>query len=277
MLPPLKALIEEIVISPTVTQTIRDTFPAQAPDKWLGAISELESKLGSIKARRKVKATQELSGILEGLRAKALERLPSFLLSLIRPLRSASTGLSTNLAVLQTSVLLKYQPFYSFLLRESPSLAKQVERGYVNASRAYFETGTRRYTRALSQINTRMVDKPELIGGTEVSTTPEKTSAMYERLRFATLDVDGDDGAVVLAYMADKPELVSYAFMKCPLRSSCAFSACPDRSPVPLIIPRFARQCLCRVHFHRPILRTSFATDQWRWQTTDDFQTPIGC
>ena len=70
----------------------------------------------------------------------------------------------------------------------------------------------RRYTRSLTQIKTRIVEKAEPIGSTEVLAIPEKPSAMYDRLKFATLDVDGEDGAVVLAYMADKPELVSWAF-----------------------------------------------------------------
>ena len=156
-----------------------------------------------------------MQGAIEGLRIKALTQLPPFLLSLIKPLRSASTGLSTNLAVLQTSLLLKYQPFYAFLYRQSPRLAKRVERGYVNAARAYYETGMRRYARALGQIKSRTVEKSDLIGIVSseaaqavLSKTPTGVKQAYERLRYAEMDMEGEVG-VVLAYMADDKDYVS--------------------------------------------------------------------
>ena len=164
----------------------------------------------------KIKAYQETQQIIDGLRLRALTQLPPFLLSLIRPLRSASTGLSTNLAVLQTSLLLKYQPFYAFLFRQSPRLAKQVERGYVNAARAYYETGMRRYARALGQIKARTTEKSEMIGVVSsdaaqavLNKTPPGVQQAYDRLRYADLDIEGESGAVVLAYMVDDKEFVS--------------------------------------------------------------------
>jgi hypothetical protein len=119
---------------------------------WLEAVPALEDRLMTLKSRGKVKAAQDLGNILEGLRSKAIAQIPPFLLSLLKPLKSASTGLSTNLPVLQSSLLLKYQPFYGFLQRQAPSVAKQVERGYVNAARAYYETGMRRYARSLGVV-----------------------------------------------------------------------------------------------------------------------------
>jgi hypothetical protein len=124
-----------------------------------------------------------MASVIDGLRAKAILQLPPFLLSLIRPLKSSSKGLSTNLAVLQTSLLLRYQPFYAFLLRNSPSTAKQVERGYVNAARSYYETAFRRYTRALSLI---------------------KRTDTENNLSYA--EVEGD---AVLLHMADDKDYVS--------------------------------------------------------------------
>jgi hypothetical protein len=123
--------------------------------------------------------------------------------------------LSTNLAVLQTSLLLKYQPFYAFLVRQSPRIAKQVERGYVNAARAYYETGMRRYTRALGVIRARTVEKVELMGVISTEAARDVLSGsmgglqgVYDRLKYAELDSEGDAG-VVLAYMADEKEYVS--------------------------------------------------------------------
>ncbi|ORY35497.1 putative suppressor of action mutation 2-like protein [Naematelia encephala] len=211
--PPLLALLNDITLPPSLVLTMRDTAPAQNPELWLTCIPQLESKLSAIASRPKVASTQQLLPILEALRLKALTQLPPFLLSLIRPLKSASKGLSTNLAVLQTSLLLKYQPFYGFLVRQSPRLAKQVERGYVNAARAYYETGMRRYARALGQIKARTPEKSELIGivsseeaKVSVDNTPAGIRQAYDRLRYAELDVEGEAGSVVLAYMLDDKE-----------------------------------------------------------------------
>ncbi len=210
ILPPLNALLSDLIIPTSLVLTIRDTEPSANPQMWLQAIAELEEKMTAVKARGgKVKGARELESLVEALALKALHSLPPFLLTLIRPLRSSSKGLSTNLAVMQTSLLLKYQPFYAFLLRQSPRHAKQVERGYVNAARAYFETGIRRYARALGTIKARAPDKPDLIGtvsAEDLATgdkTPPSIKAMYERLQYAELDGEGEANTVVLAYQAD--------------------------------------------------------------------------
>jgi hypothetical protein len=208
IIPPLNALLSDITLPPSLVLTIRDTQPSQNPELWLQAISQLDEKITAIQSRGKVKASHEMESIIDGLRISALTQLPPFLLSLIRPLKSASKGLSTNLAVLQTSLLLKYQPFYSFLAKQSPKLAKQVERGYVNAARGYYETAFRRYTRALGVIKARKVEKTELLGLTVGEVGKEGYKAVYERLKYSNVDVDGEGGAI-LAYMADDKELVS--------------------------------------------------------------------
>ena len=216
VLPALNSLLSSIVIPPALILTIRDTTPSQNPDLWLSSIIQLEEKISAISAHQNLKATQDILPIIEALRNRALGQLPAFLLGLIRPLKSASTGLSTNLAVLQTSLLLNYQPFYAFLLRQSPRLAKQVERGYVNAARAYYETGMRRYARALGTIKSRTVEKSDLIGVVSseaaqaaLNKTPTGVSQAYDRLRYAELDMEGEAGSVVLAYMADEKDFVS--------------------------------------------------------------------
>jgi len=219
ILPPLNALLSDLIIPTSLVLTIRDTEPSANPSLWLQAIAELEDKMVAVKSRgAKVKAARELEGVIEALALKAMHALPPFLLTLIRPLRSASKGLSTNLAVMQTSLLLKYQPFYAFLLRQSPRQAKMVERGYVNAARGYYETAMRRYARALSTVRVRTPQTPDLIGvvsseeaaaAATASKTPDAVREQYERLVYADLDIEGDDGAVILAYMADDKDLVS--------------------------------------------------------------------
>jgi len=54
--------------------------------------------------------------------------------------------------VIQTSVLLKYRPLYTFLQRRALSVALEFQKSYVAAARVYYETGFRRYTRSLSWI-----------------------------------------------------------------------------------------------------------------------------
>ncbi|WWC63385.1 uncharacterized protein I303_105985 [Kwoniella dejecticola CBS 10117] len=217
IIPPLNALISDITLPPSLVLTLRDTLPAQNPDLWLNAIIELDSKISLISSRStKVKAVKELSPIIEGLKVKALNVLPPFLLSLIKPLKSASKGLSTNLAILQNSLLLKYQPFYAFLYKHNGKIAKTVERGYVNAARSYYETGYRRYARSLGLISAKNVERAELIGSLSSMETPatvmnggsSNTSKRSggeeeERLRFKDLDIEDEDGSVVLGYMAD--------------------------------------------------------------------------
>ncbi|OXC67365.1 hypothetical protein AYX13_04086 [Cryptococcus neoformans] len=211
VIPALNSLLSDITLPPSLVLTLRDTLPSHNPDIWLTAIVQLDEKITAVKARSKVRAVKEVEPIIEGLTIKALHVLPPFLLSLIKPLKSASKGLSTNMGVLQTGVLLKYQPFYAFLLKQAPRLAKQVERGYVNAARAFYETGFRRYARALGQIRARTVEKNDLIGvvSSEAAAailngngTQEGMKQAYERLKYAEVD----EGAVVLAYMVDDKE-----------------------------------------------------------------------
>ncbi|WWC90632.1 uncharacterized protein L201_005568 [Kwoniella dendrophila CBS 6074] len=220
IIPPLNALLTDITLPPSLVLTIRDTLPSQNPELWLSAIVELDQKIGLISSRSsKVKAVKELLPIIDGLKVKALNVLPPFLLNLIKPLRSASKGLSTNLVILQNSLLLRYQPFYQFLYNHSPdnsNLAKQVERGYVNASRSYYETAFRRYTRSLSAIKLRITEKNELIGST-ATPVPDPSSQSNtndyartslnginkDKLKFKDLDMDDEDSSVILAYMAD--------------------------------------------------------------------------
>jgi hypothetical protein len=215
----LNALLSDLIIPTSLVLTIRDTEPAANPTLWLQAIAELEDKMVAVKSRApRVKAARELEGVVEALKLKAMHVLPPFLLTLIRPLRSTSKGLSTNLAVMQTSLLLKYQPFYAFLVRQSPRQAKQVERGYVNAARGYYETAMRRYARTLTQVRLRTPQTPDLIGvvfadevaaAAVVTKTPDAIKEQYEHLMYADLDIDSDEGAVILAYMADDKDLVS--------------------------------------------------------------------
>ena len=205
-----------------------------------------------------------MNEIINPLVLRALHLLPPFLLSLIKPLRSPSKGLSTNLAILQSNLLLKYQPFYAFLLRHAPKLAKQVERGYVNAARSYYETAFRRYTRALGLVKARN-DGPGLVGGvgkaveyasTAVGATkappsapiPVKEIDPLEGIKYALKPEDGGAGGdVVLMYQAEEKDFVSS------LMSVLTIANASGRS-VQVTATRTARQRLGGIYLSHPIL-----------------------
>jgi hypothetical protein len=86
--------------------------------------------------------------------AQAATKLRVFFLSLFQPIR---TSVTTNMQVLQTSVLTKYQPLFAFLQRQAPSVAQEVQRSYISAARMYYETGFRRYVRSLDWVKVSLL------------------------------------------------------------------------------------------------------------------------
>lgn len=80
---------------------------------------------------------------------QAIASLRQFLLNMLKPIRAS---VKTNIHIIQSSILLKYLPFFHFLKRQAPKIAQEVQRAYVVSARAYYETCFRRYARSLSQI-----------------------------------------------------------------------------------------------------------------------------
>lgn len=70
-------------------------------------------------------------------------------MAIIKPIRASMT---TNMQVVQTSILLKYRSLFSFLQNHVPNVASEIQRTYIGAARAYYETGFRRYCRSLGWI-----------------------------------------------------------------------------------------------------------------------------
>jgi hypothetical protein len=81
--------------------------------------------------------------------SQAIASLRQFLLNMLKPIRAS---VKTNIHIIQSSILLKYLPFFHFLKRQAPKIAAEVQRAYVVSARAYYETCFRRYARAMSQI-----------------------------------------------------------------------------------------------------------------------------
>jgi hypothetical protein len=148
---------------------------------------------------------------------QAATKLRGFFIALFHPIRSDVT---TNMQVIQTSILLKYKSLFGFLQRQAPSVALEVQRSYVGAARMYYETGFRRYIRSLgwikvstslgivntilSRIQGRTTEKLETIVTTIADKDMEST---VDTSRLAYARVEGPP--VTLAFMADDKTHVS--------------------------------------------------------------------
>jgi hypothetical protein len=60
--------------------------------------------------------------------------------------------MTSNMQVLQTSVLLKYRSLFGYIQRHHTTVAVELQRAYMGVARTYYETGFRRYIRSLSTI-----------------------------------------------------------------------------------------------------------------------------
>ncbi|KAF8195726.1 Sac2 family-domain-containing protein [Mycena galopus ATCC 62051] len=185
---PLASLITDITVPPYLATLILDSDVGEA---WILGIEEFERRLDTAKGRSRVKAARDLGEVTEGLRIVAATKLRAFFFALFQPIRS---NVTTNMQVMQTSVLLKYKPLFAFLQRQAPAVAQEIQRSYVGAARVYYETGFRRYARSLGWIKARTVEKLETIVLSE-----RDLAVDAERLAYSKIEGPG----VTLAYMAD--------------------------------------------------------------------------
>lgn len=193
---PLSNLLSDLCVPPEHALLILDT---DVSEDWIPVVLDLERRLDALKARPKVKAARDLSEVVEGLRIAAAAKIRALFLSLFTPLR---TSMSTNIHVLQTSVLLKYQPLFAFLQRHAPPVALEVQRAYCGAARTYYETGFRRYARTMGQVLTRFPEKADLIAQATAPLVQDgKASTLVDVERLSNASFDGPP--VTLAYQAD--------------------------------------------------------------------------
>ncbi|KII95248.1 hypothetical protein PLICRDRAFT_169917 [Plicaturopsis crispa FD-325 SS-3] len=188
---PLANLLSDITIPPSLATLILDS---EVGEPWITAIADFERHLDICKARSRVKAARDLGEVAEGLRIVAATKLRAFFLALVQPIRRSVT---TNMQVIQTSVLVKYRPLFAFLQRQAAPVAQEVQRAYVGAARVYYETGFRRYARSLGWIKARTQEKL----GSITAAVGEKQDEEVDMQRLALAKIDGP--GVTLAYMAD--------------------------------------------------------------------------
>jgi hypothetical protein len=149
------------------------------------------------------------------LSTKATGKIRAFFVAILKPIKSSMT---TNMQVIQNSVLLKYRPLYTFLQRRAPNVALEFQKSYIAAARVYYETGFRRYTRSLSWIKVRITCTPlpdrnshslqaRTVEKSESLVTSETTPPFdLSRLEHARIDGPG----VALAYMGDYKNYVRF-------------------------------------------------------------------
>ncbi|KZT53296.1 vacuolar sorting protein [Calocera cornea HHB12733] len=191
---PLSLLLADLAIPPELALLILDNNVNEA---WISGIEELEVKLDTIQQRTRVKAAKDLSEVAEGLRIVAATKIRLFFLGLMQPIRAT---VSTNMQIIQTSVLLKYRSLVGFLQRRAPKVATEVQRAYIGAARSYYETAFRRYARSLGYILARDPPKSQLIT-TSPSDASKADEQGYDWSRLDYAQIEGPP--VTLAYMAD--------------------------------------------------------------------------
>ncbi|KLO11242.1 hypothetical protein SCHPADRAFT_921851, partial [Schizopora paradoxa] len=187
---PLSSLLNDLAISPTLAETILDT---DVGEQWLTVIPDLEHRLSTLNARKRVKAARDLAEVAEGLRIVAATKMRSFFFAVIQPIKAS---MNTNMQVLQTSVLIKYRSLYEFLQNFAEDVAKEIQRTYVIAARVYYETGFRRYTRSLGWIKSRVPAKADLIAAVDSTASFAADDAQLQCSK-----IDGP--AVVPAYLGE--------------------------------------------------------------------------
>ncbi|KAM0754633.1 hypothetical protein T439DRAFT_321664 [Meredithblackwellia eburnea MCA 4105] len=154
----LSPLLSAIIIPPALIQTI---FETEVSEAWVPPITELDAKLGAIRSGPRIESRKALDDAAEGLRLHASLKILTYFISLLRPF---SLSISGSLYQLQTSHLLPLKPLFDFLRRHAARQAHEFQKAYVSTVRWYYETGFRRYVRALEKLRLKAVEKVELIG-----------------------------------------------------------------------------------------------------------------
>lgn len=167
----LASFLAEIALSPRVVELFFETEPESRPELWLKGVKQLERVLEATSPSAtlplpsstseeggagEVQAIQEVRKVAESCKHMVSTKLRTYL---IHPHATIKSSVTTNLQVLQNSVLLRHhKPLYGFLARQAPRVAIDVQRSYVASARLYFETAFRRYTRSLGVIRKRWVE-----------------------------------------------------------------------------------------------------------------------
>lgn len=92
---------------------------------------------------------------------QASQKILNYLLAALKPY---SLSVTASLIFLQSTILLPVKPLFDFLRRHSARQAHEFQKAYTSTIRWFYETGFRRYVRALETIRLRSVERLEDLG-----------------------------------------------------------------------------------------------------------------
>ncbi|BGP04589.1 Vacuolar protein sorting-associated protein 52 [Rhodotorula toruloides] len=144
----LHPFVSSIAISPSLITTVLETDVIA--ETWIPAVQELDAKLGAIRGGARVDSRKSLDEAAEALRVAASSKILAHLVSLLKPY---TTSVQPSLPSLHTT-LLRLKPLFDFLRRHAARQAHEFQKAYVQTTRWFYETGFRRYVRALEGVRT---------------------------------------------------------------------------------------------------------------------------
>ncbi|KAG0316787.1 Vacuolar protein sorting-associated protein 52 [Dissophora globulifera] len=205
----LNNLLEGILVTP---QLIRKIYDGEVDETWLGALTELNSKMHHAKTRqgRHIRALKEVGPELERLRIKTVEKIREFLLAKIKSFRIPNT----NVQIMQHSVLLKYKELNQFAMERHGEVAAEIRQTYANTLRWYFSNQFENYATGLEKLQSVIGDKYEMLCTDESArkglfgTTKalhQKTNVFAVGSRLDTLK--NQDAGLILIHVANEKNL----------------------------------------------------------------------
>ncbi|PWN40078.1 hypothetical protein IE81DRAFT_325920 [Ceraceosorus guamensis] len=227
---PLNDLVQSISISPETLKHILDEEPNK---DWQGYLAEVEKVLDAsssaaaaslLSKKENTASTQgnivsdgealeEVRKIAEGAKMVAAAKLRG---SLLAPLQPIKRSLTANLTLLQSLLLRSHRGLYGFLARQMPRVAIDVQREYVGLARLYYETGFRRYERALKYAREKarrresraavLIAEVMPPGATGAGPDAEGDTWLLDTLRLEHAKM-ADGPPVCLAYQAEDPTM----------------------------------------------------------------------
>jgi hypothetical protein len=131
-------------------ENLKRIFQGEVNEFFLQDLKEVNRKMRFVKdlKSKNISALKDVGPVLERVRIKASEKSREFLLRKIDGIKSTST----NIGVLQGSVLLKFKDLYSFLCERYVEVAVEVRQSYVGLARNYYESLFERYIKGLSRL-----------------------------------------------------------------------------------------------------------------------------
>ncbi|CAI4228617.1 unnamed protein product [Auanema sp. JU1783] len=160
----LSQFVDDIVVPQGMIKTIMECDPSDIT--YLEQLHELQHKLQFIRSQeyQEARAVNDVAGILESLKYKAIEKIREWILQKIYLFRRALS----NYQVPQHQ-LLKYRFFYEFLLVNENNIAAEIQEEYIDTIGKVFFSYFKAYISRLFKL--LMVDsatKDDLLGAEDV-------------------------------------------------------------------------------------------------------------